>query len=246
MKKLSLPIILYFVFFQCFTSQSQNLDEILKSHVEVMGYEKLAEIKTITIVGKRFFGERTVPFKTVIKRPNKYYSERSFRGRKTMQVCDGDKAWSLSPMSGVSHMYGKQLEMLKRNADFGGMLYQWKEKRLNITLDGREDFEGTELIKLKVESETGDVSEIFLDAESFITIKQVTKRTLQERNITATVIFSNYKMIEGVAVAFNTETTSDLPTEDGRKLGGGVKVINTIEFNSEVDDSLFTKPETKR
>ncbi len=246
MKKTFILVMISFTCFMGVNLKAQSLAEILSAHTKVMGYEKLAAVKTIIITGDRHFGEHTVPFKTIIKNPNKYYNERSFRGRKTMQVYDGDKAWALSPMSGVSQIYGKQLKMLKQNADIGGLLYQWKENGLKVSLNGNEAFDGKNLIKLKVENIAGEISEIYLDAESFMTIKQITKRTFQDKIITVTVVFSNYKIIDGIAVAFNTETTSDTLAEDGRGMGEGTKVIKSVEFNKEVDDAIFAKPETKR
>lgn len=239
MKKLLIPFIIYLFCIQGSTLKAQSLEEVLTSHAEAMGYEKLAEMKTINIIGESCFGVQTVPFKTIIKRPDKYYNERDFMGRKQLRVYDGEKAWSLNPMNGLSQIYGNQLKMLKKNMDFGGMLYKWEEKGLKVSLDGTADFEGSEVFKLKVENEDAEVSEIYLDAESFLTVKQVTQRKLQENIITAIVLYREYQMIEGIAVAFNTETKSD-------EMGGGVSVIKTIEFNQEVEDAVFTKPETKR
>ena len=45
MKKKVVPLCIFFVCLMSFSSQSQNIEEILKSHAKVMGYEKLAEKK---------------------------------------------------------------------------------------------------------------------------------------------------------------------------------------------------------
>ena len=249
MKKLVAPLLISFVCLLSFSLQSQNLDEILKSHTNAMGYEKLLEVKTINIVGESYLGERTMPFKTKIKRPDKYYNERDFMGRKLLQVFDGEKGWSLNPMNGLTQMFGKRLALLKKNADYGGILYRWEEKELKVSLIGTEDYEGTEVIRLKVEDKDGEVTDVYLDAESFVTLKQVTQRKLEENLITATIIFSNYKMIDGIAVAFNTETKSEGMgggQGGGRRMGGGTKVIQSIEFDVEIEDSIFIKPKTKR
>ncbi len=245
MKKLIIPIILYFFINQGLHLNAQSLEEILASHAKAMGYEKLAEVKTINILGESYFEERTVPYKTIIKRPDKYYHERDFMGRKQLRVYDGETAWSLDPMNGLNQVYGNQLKMLKKNMDFGGMLYKWQEKGLKVSLDGKEEFEEREVFKLKVEDEEGEVSEIYLDVESFLTLKQETQRKFQENVITAIILYSEYQMIEGIAVACKTETRSDGMSGD-RGMGGGISVIKSIEFNQEVEDTVFTKPETKR
>ena len=226
---------------------AQDLDEILQEHAKVMGYDKLKDVKTITIVGENYFGDRTMPFKTIFKFPSKYYNERDFMGRKMLQIIDGDKAWSLNPRNGMGDITGSRLEMLKKNAVFGGLLYNWEEKGLKISLDGTEDYEGTEVLKLLVENPEGEVSEIYLDADSYITLKQTSIRVFEENEIRATKAFSNYQMIDGIAVAFNSVTTSDGQTSGGgggRRMGGGTMVIKTIVFNAEVNDVIFVKPES--
>jgi outer membrane lipoprotein-sorting protein len=248
MKKLSIILFVAFLCSVSLTLGAQTVDEILQAHSKVMGYDKLEVVKTISIVGDNHFGERSMPFKTIIKLPSKYYNERDFMGRKMIQVVNGEIAWTLHPMRGLNEVKGSQLEMLKRNAIFGGMLYHWKEKGLKVSLIGAEDFEGTEVLKLLVEDEQANISEIYLDAESYISLKQVTVRVLEENEIRATKVFSNYKMIDGIAVAFNSVTTSDGQAEGrgGRRMGGGIMVIKSIEFNTEVDDSIFIKPESKK
>lgn len=248
MKKLLIPIIFYFACFNTLALKAQSLDEILASHAEVMGFDKLMNVKTIIIEGSNYFGDRSMPFKTIIKKPSQYYSERDFNGQKMLQVLDGEKGWSQNPRNGITDLSGGRLEMLKNNAQFGGMLMNWKEKGLKVSLVGKEDFEGTEVIKLQVENKDGQISELYLDAESFITLKQVSKRTFQGNETTSTVVFSNYKIIDGIAVAFNTKTTSSGQAggRGGRGMGGGTMVIKTVEFNQDVDDSIFKKPDTSK
>ncbi len=227
--------------------QAQKLDEILREHSKVMGYDKLKEVKTITIVGENYFGDRSMPFKTIFKFPSKYYNERDFMGRKMLQVMDGDKAWSLNPRNGMGDIKGSRLEMLKKNAVFGGLLYNWEEKGLKISLEGTEDFEGTEVLKLIVENTEGEISEIYLDADSYVTLKQTSIRVFEENEIRATKSFSNYQMIDGIAVAFNSVTTSDGQANSGgggRRMGGGTSIIKSISFDNKVNDIIFTKPES--
>lgn len=237
-------LIIYFICLQPITIFSQNLDEILKSHSKAMGYEKLKEIKTITISGENYLGTQTVPFKTMIKKPLKYYHERVFMGRKMIKVLDGEKAWSKSPMSGVTNIYGSQLKSLKKSIEYGGLLFDWEEKGLSIILDGTELIDGNKVFKLRVTEQDTLTTEVFVDSKSYYISKQITKRVFQGDTITATVLFSNYKIKDGIAVAFNTETISDKEVEgsSGRQMGGGMMEIKSIEFNKAIDESIFVKP----
>jgi hypothetical protein len=52
-------------------------------------------------------------------------------------------------------------------------------------------------------------------------------------------------MVEGIAVAFNSETTSSGGggQDRGGRGMGGTQVIEKVEFNKPIDEALFKKPE---
>ncbi|PKP35871.1 MAG: hypothetical protein CVU00_00055 [Bacteroidetes bacterium HGW-Bacteroidetes-17] len=246
MKRLFFLIIIFFCLY-FISLQAQNLEEILKSHSKVMGFEKLKGIETITIIGENYLGTQKIPFKTIIKKPSKYYHERIFMGNEWIQVLDEDKAWSLNPMNGISDIYGSQLAILKKSREYGGILFKKEEKGLSVILDGTELIEEKKVFKLKVTDQDTLITDVLMDAKSFYIIKQSTKRVFQGDTITATILFSNYRVIDGIAVAFKTETISDklIDEDESRKLGGGVMEIKSIEFNKPIDESIFIKPKKK-
>lgn len=237
-------LIIFFICFHFISLHAQSLDEILKSHSKAMGYEKLKGINTITITGENYMGTQKVPFKTIIKKPSKYYHERIFMRNKLIQVLDEDKAWSLHPMSGITDIYGSQLAILKKSREYGGILFKSDEKELSIVLEGSEIMEDKKAFKLKVTEKDSLITDVFMDAKSYYIIKQSTKRVFQGDTITATVLFSNYRVIDGIAVAFNTETISDkeVSGDGSRQMGGGMMQIKSIEFNKPIDESIFIKP----
>jgi len=246
MKKFFFLSIIFFCF-HFISLNAQSLDEILKSHSKAMGFEKLKGINTITITGENYLGDQKVPFKTIIKNPSKYYHERIFMGNELIQVLDGDKAWSLNPMNGINDIYGSQLKLLKKSREYGGLLFKREEKGLSVILDGTELIEEKKVFKLKVTDQDTLITDVFMDAKSYYIIKQSTKRVFQGDTITATVLFSNYRVIDGIAVAFKTETISDklIDEDENRKMGGGVMEIKSIEFNKPIDESIFIKPKKK-
>ena len=49
------------------------------------------------------------------------------------------------------------------------------------------------------------------------------------------IYFSNYKMIDGIAVPFSMET------KQNGQVTGQMK-LDTVEYDKEVDDKIFTRP----
>ena len=246
MKKIIIPF-LYLFCLHSFSIYAQSLDQILKSHSKAMGFEKLKEIETIVIIGENYMGDQTVPFKTMIQKPSKYYHELMFMRRKMIKVLDGEKAWSMSPMSGITNIYGTQLRLLKKNIEYGGLLFKREKKSLSIVLDGTELIDGDKVFKLMVTDQDSLRTDVFIDSKSYYIIKQTTKRVFQGDTISATVLFSNYKVIDGIAVAFTTKTISDkeISGDESRQMGGGIMEIKSITFNKPIDESIFIKPVIK-
>ena len=244
MKKISV-IILLVAFVAAGNGFSQNLEEILKNHSEVMGFDKLAGVKTLIIHGKSKRGDTDMPFTQYIKGEKSRY-ESEMMGAKIIRVSDGEKGWTTNPRDGtIRELAGRQLTQMNQGRQIGGILFNWKAKGYQVSLEGKEKFEGTDVFKIKVIMQEGAVSYAFLDADSYVLLKQTSVRVFQDNEIESTTTFSNYKMVDGIAIAFNSETTSTGGSSQGRGgrgMGGGTQVIEKVEFNQPIDDSMFNKP----
>ncbi len=244
MKRIS-TIILLVVFIASGNGFAQSLEEILKNHAEIMGFDKLASQKTMIITGKSQRGGNDSPFTIYIKGKKSRY-ESDFMGNKMIRVFDGSTGWMTNPRDGsIRELEGRMLQQMSQATQLGGILYQWKEKNFKIELEGKEKFEGTDVFKLKVTREDDVVTYAYLDCESYVLLKQTSLRVFQGNEFESNTLFSNYQMVEGVAVAFNSETTSSGsggPGRGGRGMGGA-EVIEKVEFNKPIDDALFKKPE---
>lgn len=140
---------------------------------------------------------------------------------------------------------GRQLTQMNQATQLGGILYDWKKKGFKLSLEGKEKFEGTDVFKIKISREGDVVTYAFLDCESYVLLKQTSVRVFQGNEMESTTVFSNYQMVEGVAIAFNSESASSGgggQGRGGRGMGGGTQVIEKVEFNKPIEDSLFKKP----
>ena len=188
-----------------------------------------------------------LPFKMIIKRPGKTRMEATIQGNTMVQAYNGKDGWAITPWIGTmdpQDVGEEQLKQFKDQSDMDGKLFNWKDKGYTVELIGTEDMEGTEVYKIKLiekpdkEGEEGDVTFYFIDSDSFVILKASTKMIVQGNEMESETFQSNYKQINGVAIAFSMET----------KMGGNSMsqiVIDEIKFDEEIDDKIFDRPEKK-
>lgn len=221
-----------------FSLQAQNLEEILENHFDVVGQEKLAKINTIKMTGNVVQGGMELPFVMYMSRPLKIKMEISIQGQQMIQAFDGETGWYISPMAGTlepQDMGPDMIKDMKEQADFDGDLYNYEEKGSSLEFVGTEEAEGTEVYKLKLIKKNGDISNYFIDTETYIIIKSTAKRVIQEVEIESETILGNYQMIDGMAFPFSISSG----------MNGQIMaeiVITEVVFEVEIEDDFFAKP----
>lgn len=242
-------LIIASLFITVFTTQAQDmtLEEILDSHFEAIGQDKLLNVQSITMTGKQMAQGMEFPFKIMIKRPAKLRVEATVQGNTMVQAYNGTDGWMVMPWIGTldpQDVNEEQLKGFKDQADMDGKLYNWKDKGYTVELVGTDDMEGTEVYKIKLtekpdkEGEEGDVTFFFIDSDSFVILKTSAKRTIQGNEMEAETFQSNYKQVDGIAMAFSTET----------KIGGNSIsqiTVEDVKFNEDIDDNVFDRPAKK-
>ncbi|MCF8391906.1 MAG: hypothetical protein K9H12_14500 [Bacteroidales bacterium] len=233
-----LTLLTILVFTSAVNIFAQDLDEILDNYFEVVGQEKMLEFNTIILQGKAVQMGMEFPMTLTQKRPDKARMEAEIQGAKIIQAYNGVTGWSIIPMTGSMEpqdMGEQEVKGMKQMGDMDGDLYNWKEKGFDLTLVGEDDMEGTAVFKLKLVKPDGDEFIYFMDAENFVVLRVDTKIMMQGAQIESSSSFSNFKPVSGVIMAHSIE----------QKMNGQVMmqmVIDNVEINSEVSDSIFEKP----
>jgi len=218
--------------------QSQSVDEILKEHFAAIGQEKLIKTNTQKLTGKMLQSGIEIPIIQMAKRPNKVRMEGTFQSLTFVQTYNGKEGWSVNPFAGIAEpqpMTADELKSMGYQADMDGMLWNWKEKGFTVTYEGKEDMEGTSCFKIKLVTKEGDSFVYYLDSDSYIMIKSTTKVKVMGNETEADTYYSNYMQVEGLAVPGKIES----------KMNGQVMmtmVIEKVEINTDLNDSLFEKP----
>ena len=222
-------------------SQDMKLDEILNSYYKAVGLDNMKDWQTMTVTCKMVGQPMEIPVKVFIKRPDKVRVEVEVQGSKMIQVLNGNSGWSVTPWAGSSDpqdMTADDVKQMKDQADLEGALYNWKEKGHKAELIGKEDLEGSSVYKIKVTKADGDIETYYIDADSFVPLKETSIKKVQGNDQESETFFSNYSDFNGVLMAKTT-------TNKFKDQIVSTIQLEKVEVNPPVSDDLFVKPAKK-
>lgn len=218
---------------------AQTLEDVLKQHFTAIGQDKLVKISSMKTTGKLVKNGLEIPFMQFAKRPDCVRVEGTFQGLTFIQTYNGKEGWGLNPFQGATDpqpMGEDELKSMKYSSDIDGMLWNWKDKGYTVTLEGKEDMEGTSCFKIKLDTKEGDSFTYYIDSESFMMIRTNSKVKVQGNDNESDTFFSNYMQVEGLAIPGKVETKN----AKGELMM--TIVTDKVEINIDMDKSLFEKP----
>jgi hypothetical protein len=242
-------IVFSMLMFAAFGASAMDVDEIVANNIEAKGGQEAWEaVKTLKMTGKMAMmggaaGNIEMPFSVEFKRPDKVRVEFTMQGMTAIQAYDGTVGWAVMPFMGKpdpEEMAEDQLKQIKDQAEFDGVLFNYKEKGHTVEYLGNEEVDGTPAIKLKVTKANGDVDFLFLDEEYFVEFRAESTREIQGNEIQAATVFGDYKEVGGLMFAHSMELAYGGASEAAQ-----VVTIEQIEIDSEIADDRFTMPEKK-
>jgi hypothetical protein len=119
-----------------------------------------------------------------------------------------------------------------------GALINWKEKGHTVELVGSEDYEGTEVYKVKITRKSGTEETQYIDAENFVTIGGSTNAKMQGQEMTVKTTIGDYKEVDGKMVPHSIISEMTGPMGAMRQ----EMTITEVSFNNDLDPARFTKP----
>ncbi|HQR39618.1 MAG TPA: outer membrane lipoprotein-sorting protein [Blastocatellia bacterium] len=224
----------------CVIASAQSADDIVNKHIAAVGgLDKIKAVNTLEMTGKATVGPGLeAPFSMRLTRPGQMRMEITIQGKSLVQATDGTTPWGINPFQGATDpekLSGEDADDITEQADFDGNLVDYKAKGNTVELMGKEDFEGSEVYKLKVTKKNGDVSYEYLDATSYLELKSTTKRKHDGQEIEVESYPGNYKAVEGVMFPYSIEN----------KIGGQTQftlTLTSIVVNKPIDGSIYKFP----
>lgn len=227
---------------------AQTVDEIIDTYFEnIGGKETMAAVTGTKTTAKVNQGGLEIPLEIVQMAGGKQYTKFTLQGNEFFQgVYDGETLWSINFQSMKAEKSdAESTENYKLDInDFPDVFLNYKEKGYTLELVGDETIDGAETFKIKVVKEpktidgkeVEDISYYYFDKEAFVPLAIDTEvKSGQAAGMIQRVTFSDYQEVDGLYFAFS--------------IGQGVKdgpsspiIIESIELNPKVDDSMFAFP----
>lgn len=213
---------------------AQTLDEIVNKYYAANGTENLEKATTLTLEGRVSQMGTEMPMSLMVKKPDKVKMVITYSGMEIITVFDGEKGYMVNPLAGMTEPMEIPAEQLAGIQEYNvfrdNLLEAFKAGRLK--LEGEEAVDGKPAYKLIITDEAGKTSSVFVDKESFLTVKTVASVEQMGQMMEVESYIKEYMEVGGAK--FGKVVTQMV---NGMELGG--MTVDKIELNKELDDSVF-------
>jgi outer membrane lipoprotein-sorting protein len=195
--------------------------------------------------------EVNLPFVLDLARPGKMRLELQVAKQSALQVYDGTNGWKLRPYLNrleVEPYTAEEMKAASAQSDLDGPLIDYAAKGTRIELEGTEKVEGRDAFKLKLIQKSGDVTHVWVDAQTYLESKiEGRPRRLDGTVHPVEIYYRDYRTVNGLQIPFVLETRV-LPVA---RTSTGFRdtpvppekiVIEKVAINPAFDAGLFAKP----
>jgi hypothetical protein len=212
---------------------AQTLDEIVKKYTEANKLDHVASLKTIKITANMSVAGMEMPMTFYMKNPDKIKSVTSFNGQDMVQAYDGEKGYSINPMTGSTdpvEMTPEQVKQTLRSNIFQNSMANYL-KNGQLALAGEENVNDKPAYKIKATVEGGLVIDMFIDKSSYFLVKTSTTTEMNGMTVTMDSYPSDYTETNGIMIPMKTTTSAQ-----------GMDIIinfTKVEVDLPMEDSFF-------
>lgn len=230
-------------------AHAQKVDDIINKYIDAMGgKDAWSKVTGIRMTAKVDAQGMTLPLDIINMSDGRSYTSFEFQGKKIVQdVFDGETLWGMNFMTMKAEKSDAETtENKKREAkDFPNDIIGYADRGYKAESMGKETVEGVKCFKVKITKkstlvdgkEEENITYHYFDADNYALIMSETSIRMGEaKGQIAQTVYSDYQEVNGVYFPFSILSR----LKDGQ--GQGI-VIEKIEVNPKVEDSLFKFPE---
>jgi len=219
-----------------------TVSEILAKHYEALGgLAKIKALQSVKMTARIMQGPMQIGL-TATMAKGAFRQEVTLQGMTQITVFDGKTGWKIDPFQGYGG--GKNAEVLTADelkgaevqADLEGPLVDYTPKGHKIEYMGKDTIEGAPAYKLKVTLKNGDVQTHYLDVDSYLEVKQTSKRKIRDQEVEAETYYGDFREVAGVLLPFAIE--QGMPGMPQR----AKIVVDKVEPNVPLDPALLKMP----
>jgi hypothetical protein len=216
-----------------FVTKAQTADEIIAKHIEAIGgADAWKKVNSVKMEGSlQVSGGPLVSMTQTILHGKGNRQDISVMGMNGFMIIAPTSGWNFMPFNGQAApeaMTAEDVAEAQSELDVQGNLIDYAVKGHTVEYLGKDDLEGTDCFKLKVNLKSGKPETMYFDAKSYLLIRTVAVQKANGQEMEVTTNFSNYeKLPEGILI----------PKSIG--LPFGELNITKITINAPVDESIF-------
>ena len=221
-----------FLMATAFIVKAQTADEIVNMHIKAIGgAEAWRKVNSVKLEGTLQVQGTEVAITQTVLHGKGSKQEISVMGMTGYMIVTPTAGWNFMPFQGQTTpeaMTAEDLAESQDEMDAQGVLVDYAAKGHTVEYLGKDDVDGTECYKIKVNKKVGSPETMYIDTKNNYLIKSVSIRKANGQEQESATNFSNYeKLAEGIVVA----KSLTLPF--------GELNVTKITINGTVDESIF-------
>jgi hypothetical protein len=218
-----------------------SVDDIIARHIEARGgLEAIQAVETIRMSGTMSMGSGPeAPVVIEMKRPGMMRMDVTVQGITGTQAFDGREGWAFMPFAGMTSadvMPPDVVAEARASADFDGPLIESAAKGHEIALAGTTTVDGRRAYRLTLRLKTGQMRDVYLDADTFLEIKTEGRRRLGQDDVVTESVMRDHRKVGNIVLPHVIE--SGIAGAPDRQ----VIRIEKIELNVPLAGGRFKRP----
>lgn len=212
---------------------AQSLEEIVKKYSEANKKDIVSEATTIKITAKMSMMGMELPMEMWMKNPDKIKTIVSFNGQDIISTFDGEKGYSVNPMTGSAEaveMTPDQIKQTQNSNVFQNQMANY-QKEGKLKLLGEENINDKPAFKIQADLGDGNTSDMFIDKSTYLLVKSSSTITAEGNTVTSDTYPSDYKETNGILFPMTTTISAQ-----GMDM---ILVFEKVEVNIPIQDSVF-------
>lgn len=242
MKKTLLAAVLLLIF-NAFAS-AQTAEDIIAKHIEATGAKHWSDVKTIKMeanIASEAAAGMAIGWTMVAVRDKAARMDVSVMGMVQTSVVNGDKGWANNPFMGKTDpepMTADQVKAMTTMTDIDGSVVGYKEKGYTVEYVGKEDVDGTEALKIKINKGDKKVEYSFYDPQTYYEIKNIQVEEVDGKEVQTATVYSNFKTQGNIVFPFTMQQANPM-------MGNSTITVTAVTLNPTVDEKIFEMPAKK-
>ncbi|MBT8258851.1 MAG: outer membrane lipoprotein-sorting protein [Bacteroidia bacterium] len=237
------------VFFTALNLNAQTAEEIIDNYIEnIGGYANWEKVESMKVIGIGRQQGIDYPFVATMMKDGRTVIDVDLQGTSfIVEAFDGENAWAMNFQTQKAEAFDSEASAnYKNNAmdQIPDPFFNYKDKGYQVELVGTESFEGTDAFKIKLikkpvmvdGKEEENIDFFYFDTENFVPIAmESVVKSGPAKGMTSQTLMSDYQEVDGLYLPFTVI----------EKFNGNVNLemlYKTVEFNAEIDESIFVMP----